>query len=315
MSVDVRELADSRGFDLNDRTGTATFHYYAKATGESNPENAVYVAVLADTNLAPYEWNGLSRGRPKAEALGNGWYDVSLPYSLPTGGVGSDPTAINPPGSPPTSAPPPSPTAEAPLTLETSLEIGGRPPMLFYSRATVSRTGARGVVMGPAAAPINIAAPDYRGAINVLSDGHVGGVEPTESGMTWSVERVFPRITRRYVYGLRENLWRTNTQAWQGYPMDTLLFLGAALHMQPDGKIKAQFKFALDFEDRGENGAGIEVRPGGQLTVPRRPPHHYLWVAFRTEYDATSGRIVEAPAAAYVERLYNRFNPQNFGLG
>ena len=70
MSVRLTETAKSREYELNDRTATGSWAYVAFVTGESDPEDALYTAVVA---AVPIRWNGLTRQSMRATPLGGGW--------------------------------------------------------------------------------------------------------------------------------------------------------------------------------------------------------------------------------------------------
>lgn len=304
MSVSLRELADSRSFDLNAKDGRATFHYFAVAVGEANPENAVYVALLADTTLAPFVWNNLYRGRPSAKPLGGGWYDVTLPYGLPQGLGATDPNAVGtPPNSPPPMPPPPSPSSNDAVPRGTSMRIGSKPPRIYRSFQTVESVIVDYLDLA------GFDPSDYKKAIHVGKDGKVEGVEMPDPTNVMTLSRRFNQVTWRWILRLAECCWHPSLNNWAGFPPGVPMIIGGHLDVQKDGTVDVSVDVGID-PGEGE----IDVRGDGKLMVSARPPWHYVWAVYDFEKDDGSGRLVSVPTMAYVEKLAGREDYSSLGL-
>ncbi len=296
MSVDIlRELADSRSFDLNAKDGSATFHYFAHSTTVgATTENDIYVAVLADLTLAPYVWNNLQRGRPSAKAMGNGWFDVTLPYTRPEGATTSDPGAVTPPGGQPPSPPPGQPKPEDQIDNGVSIEIGGKPPRLFKSRKTIIRTSPNGLP------------PDFQGLINVGQDGKADGVELPDPTFTLSVTRTFDYLTWGYLDRLEETCWKRNDKPFAARPAGHLLLTGVSGKIEKNGKCPLTFRFGID---KGEDV------PVEGLDPQHRGPWEYIWFAYADGKNAADTRLGLKIIGVYVEELVAEADYSKLGLG
>lgn len=294
MSVRLVETFESRKFRLDSRTAEGDYRYAGFVQAEANPEQALYDAVVA---TAPAIWQGLYRQSMEATPKGGGWYDVTVPYELPEGDPGVDPDAPGGGGSPP--PPPPSPPQETdPIGLETAFDISGEPLRVYQSRFTLSKTGRAGVV-----------APDFDGAIGVGKDA-VDGVDILVPKFDLTHTAVFGALTWRYIKTLRDICGHTNLNPWRVFGADEVLFLGASGQARKDEKVSVTFRFGV-----AKTEVNIPIRGDGTLIVPNKPGWYYLWVKYGPEFDAPSGKVVEKPQAAYVERVYphTSFAPLNLG--
>lgn len=303
MSVTIRETKDSRAFDLNDRSGRSPFRYLAFVTGESNPEYALYAALLADLTLAPYFWNGLARGKPAADPLGGGWYDVTLPYALPQGLPATDPAAITPAGGQSPAPPPPPPRPEENIPPGTTLKIGGKPPRIYRSFRTVESQIVDYLDL------VGFSPSDFKQAIHVDKDGKVEGVEMPDPSSVLTMNRVFTYLTWKWVLRLEQCCWHPNFQQWGPFPPGVAMLVGAHLEVQKDGKVQVAFDLGLD---AGEGP--IDVRGDGDLVISKRPPWHYVWAVYEHEKDSGSGRLVTRPVMAYCEQLAAEKDYNTLGL-
>lgn len=300
MSVTIRETKDSRAFDLNAKDGSSTFKYLVSVTGETNPENAIYTTLLTGETYAPYQWNGLSRGLPSATPLGNGWYDVSLPYRRPDGARTSDPGATTPAGGQPPNPPPPPAQSGDLIDNGTSLEIGGKPPRLFKSRKTLIRT-----------APVGVA-PDFEGLINVGQDGKADGVEIPDPAVVLTVTRQFDYMTWGYVDRVYDCCFRTNAAALFARAAGQLMLTGASFRVEKGAKVSVTYKFGVD---KGETDIPIGTTAAGAAVTVDRGPWEYLWFAYKDDKKAGDTRLSLTVIGAYVEQLVTSADYSVLGLG
>ncbi len=183
------------------------------------------------------------------------------------------------------------------LELRFSFDTGGGTAHASHSRQTISRTPAPGKT-----------APDFQGAINVNGD-NVDGVDLTIPALRLDVKVKMPKatITLAYIQQLYKLTGKTNNDAWKGFATGELLFLGAQGEEATNSDPEISFAFLAS-----ENANNISV---GNITVPAKKGHEFLWVYFAPEIDGAANKLTQRPLAAYVERVYEAGDYSLFGLG
>lgn len=308
MSVEVIEVHTSRPYSLDSTTATGTRRYKVRVTGEADPETAINTQIAA---TAPFFWGGLARQSIRGMPVSAGVYDVDVEYKLEISGAAAQDPSVTPGGSSGPGGGAPSGTPSGPASDEAAvganmtLEIGGRPPKLLTSLATLS-SGALG----------GGAAPDFKRAINVGQDGKVEGVEVDDPGCVLTLDYTIDYVSWRYVNRLKSLLWATNNADWFTFKRREAAFLGATLRTVKDNRVAASFRFGLRAESTIAAG---DLRDDGANKLPQAAVTFrgwdYLWVKYEEEFDAGTKRTVQRPKFYYVEQVLKEADFTQFGLG
>lgn len=327
MAVQVIELAASRSFGVGNTEGSGRRLYLAR--DPDGAEDNITAITLAIAAVAPFYWNNMSRQEFQAEHKGGNVYQAEVPYkyTAQTGGgdgagsgtlvgVAPDPTQPPTPGTGPgggdPSSPPPGPMSENErLYPNVSVEVGGKPPRLYTSLNTYASGGYGG------ATPV-----DYQGAIEVNEDGKVEGVDVPEPDLVVHQDFTFDYVTWAYVYLLKEMVWRTNIRPWSTFPASEVVFMGASLKSDNQGRVTNSMRFGLSKSRvirRGEIRPGVGRIAEGEPGLPNGPIDvpgwHWLWVSFKPEVDAAAKRIAVRPFAFYIEQILDQADFRLLGIG
>lgn len=296
MAIRITETAASQAFNLDSTTANATRTYivHAKTAGVTHPIDEIHLALDADAEPHPYRWQKLIRTRLRVNPLGGGIFTAEWDYEIPAGGFGSELPGQGgfgggtpPPGSPPAPPPQQTPGDEEPLSGSASIEIGGTSFRLFQSVQTRHKEGAFGGL---------VEAPDFKRAINVVDGNKVEGVElPHQPTTVFNLTFDLPFITRGYVLRLSQLVNHTNDKTWWGFPVETVLFMGANGQFSQSGRWS--FTYKLGLSPTLEN---VEIAP--LLVIPEKRGHDYIWCLYRPE--VSEGQLVHQPYAAYCEQVY-----------
>lgn len=153
-------------------------------------------------------------------------------------------------------------------------------------------------------------APDFKKAIEVTTSG-VNGTDVTVPILQLEYEYTFPNasVTDAYIRKLRDLTGTTNDAIWRGWAIGDLLFLGSNGRQSSKGDITARFIFAA--------GKKITLSAADINMVDdlEKGAHDHLWYYFKTFQDTSAEEIVARPAAAYVERLYEKSTFTELGIG
>ncbi|MDD5597633.1 MAG: hypothetical protein PHV82_06795 [Victivallaceae bacterium] len=153
-------------------------------------------------------------------------------------------------------------------------------------------------------------APDYSGAIGY--DGEdVKGVDVTMPIMNFSETHYLKpsKVTTKYKKTIGELTGSVNNGAFKGYTEGEVLFLGASGSRRGDSSSnlwEVTYKFAVS-----ANRKSIKV---GDLTVTEKKGWDYLWVRYADDVKDKK-TLVKKPIAAYVEKVYERKDFGNLGIG
>ena len=152
-------------------------------------------------------------------------------------------------------------------------------------------------------------APDFKGAIGVGKNGAVEGVDIVVPALKFSLTYKMPNsvLTLGYVLTLYEMTGKTNSQPFKGFAAGELLFLGAQAREGSASDPEVTYHFAAS-----KNRESIPV---GDITVPSKRGHQYLWVRYRETDDASAKELVPNPSSAHVATVYEEADFANLQIG
>lgn len=313
MAVELIETTESRDFRLDAASAEGTWRYVALVTSETDPEAALDLAVRAS---APFFWNGLARQSIQATPRGGGVYTVEVPYRLERPNTAApDPIAGGGAGTGPgggtASSTPPTPASDnTPVGPNVTLEIGGRPPKLLTSIATLD-SGGFGVPVPPGAV---VDAPDHQRSINVQADGEVEGAEIDDSATVLTETYKFDFVSWAYIRRLQSMVWKTNNGTWRRFARREVALIGASLSTTDDARVSITYRFGLRPETTIAAG---KIRDDGTNKLPQSAVTFrgwdYLWVAFEEKVDAN--RTTRRPKFFYVEQVLEEADFLLLGIG
>jgi len=142
--------------------------------------------------------------------------------------------------------------------------------------------------------------PNFEGAIGVSKD-KVQGVDIVLPKLGFSETHKFPvdTITGPFIKGLARATGRTNSDNFRTFKPGELLFLGAT-GQKSDTDVSVTYKF-----EASENMVDYKL---GNVTIPRKDGHHYLWTHYTDQTDDSTGTTQNKLRAAYVEQIYDTCN-------
>ena len=152
-------------------------------------------------------------------------------------------------------------------------------------------------------------APDFKGAIGVISPDNVAGVDIVVPVYKWCETHFVDDalLTVAYRRILFDLTGCTNDGRWREFERSEVLFLGARGGKRGAGDWELAFNFAAS-----PNRDDVKV---GDIEGIFKPGWHYLWVRYQTAKDTPSCRAVPRVAGAYVERIYPEADFFRLGLG
>lgn len=152
-------------------------------------------------------------------------------------------------------------------------------------------------------------APDFKGGIEV-SGGEAQGIDITIPALKVVFNYKWPvgSISLTQVRNLAGFTGKVNNASWYGFDAGELLFLGASGEIDPTLPTDIQYTFVAS-----ENATGLSI--GSAITGIAKQGHQHLWVAFEEQADASAGKSIPRPLAAYVETLYGVADFALFGIG
>jgi hypothetical protein len=148
-------------------------------------------------------------------------------------------------------------------------------------------------------------APDFKGAIQVDSDGKVQGTDVIIPALKEQVTVYQPAavVTSGYKKTVARLTGKFNSSSFKGYAAGELLFMGAQGSRRGNGDWEVRY----DFEAK-ENVTSLDL---GDITIPSAYGHDFVWLYYRDEEESASKFLIPRPVAAYVERVYE---PGDFSL-
>lgn len=308
MAVTLTEIHRSRSGSTSATSATGEWQYFARVTGEANPEDALITAVAA---AAPFYWYNLARKEITFDPLTSEHYEVRVSYvwEVPNSAA-QDPTqSPGPTEGPGGGAPSGTPSGPADenerVQANVSLSYGGRPPKLTQSIAVASSGG------------LGAAAPDHGRLINLnRSTGEVEGVELPEPLGVYKISVQVDWITEKYIKRVVSALWKRNDDTWRTHPAGSAALVGVNFASTSNGRVQCDYDIGLMAEETINTG---DIRVLGPASMPSAPVvkkgWDYLEIQYRDEYDATSGYQVAKPFAYYVHQVLADFDFTLLGLG
>jgi hypothetical protein len=177
-----------------------------------------------------------------------------------------------------------------------SFDTGGGTQHLTQSLKTVAKHPAT--------------APDYSGAIGYDGE-NVNGIDVTMPVMNFSETHYLKpsKVSTKYKKTIAELTGSVNSNSFKGYSEGEVLFLGASGSRRGDSRSdlwEVTYKFAVS-----ANRKDIKV---GDLTVTEKKGWDYLWVRYADDVKDKK-TLVKKPSAAYVEKVYERKDFGQLGIG
>lgn len=283
MAIEVYEFYQSRRVNLAWDAQTADLMYVLNGTSDDAEARAAFLAAI------PAQFFGLRFQNIDVEPVGGLFWRASAKYDSrvteeQAGQGGTDPTTpLDVPGQ------------NDPLGAEYAFDITAVTEKITQSKQTISKTKRGGGL-----------APDNQKAIGVTIDGEVEGCDRMSPHFEWSVTRIFGFVTLQYFQSLYALVGTTNNAQFYGFPIGTLLFIGASLQARDTQKVTMTYKFAARPNE-------VNIAICDNLTVPAKKGWEYLWVSYKNVADAN--KLFMQPDAAYVERIYDSSDFTLIGIG
>lgn len=166
---------------------------------------------------------------------------------------------------------------------------------------TIRVTNSRATVRFPGTAP------DHKGAIEVDSDGEVGGIDIAVPALKltarkrWLKDSTLYNETTFMTYIRTLSLYtgQMNSVTYGAFAANELLFLGASGEFQAGKDNEVEYHFAAS-----DNVSSLSI---GAITGIAKKGHDYLWISYKHSTDG-AGKKCRVPAYAYVERVYDQFD-------
>lgn len=193
----------------------------------------------------------------------------------------------------------------------------------FSSKSqTVKQYTAKSTVGYPLEGGMLLArAPDFKGAINVNSEGEVEGVDSIVPGLTVSVTQRMEGATLTPEYALLVSglIGKYNNDEFMGFPAGTMQLTagdGSLSYEIPNPNADLAGGDPIPPQDRelsfeflfSPNLTGISI---GDVTGIDKKGHQYMWTLWTDAIDA--GKLFRKPRAVYVQDLYG-IEPADFSL-
>jgi hypothetical protein len=153
---------------------------------------------------------------------------------------------------------------------------------------------------------------DHNGAIGVTEDS-VAGCDILTPKMEWSKSVQRPAIDLPYLITLFNLVGKTNDAEFYGFPVGTLLYLGAE-PTSAKGALADGVEFGLWglTHQFAYSRTRLNLDIGG-ITIPRKRGWEYVWTHFGY-VPATKG-MKRPPDGVYVERVYEAGNYELLEIG
>ena len=175
-------------------------------------------------------------------------------------------------------------------------------PVSFNTTGATTHINQALATRGTYAAP-GKTAPNYRGAIGV-SDSGVAGVDVTVPAFEFSVRKKFEFVSTSYLLACVAMTGRTNVGPWSIFSPGEALFLGAEGGEDEQNWVDITYHFAAR-----PNQPTLSI---GNIGVIDKRGWDYLWV--KHDEEVVGDRVLQTPAAAYVEQVYPEGNFYALGI-
>jgi len=178
-----------------------------------------------------------------------------------------------------------------------AFEFGGQSARIQQSLSTVASY-----------APSGLVAPDFKGAINVTSDG-VEGFEIEVPTFSFSLTKyvAIADFTSAYQLTIAGLTKKTNNATFRGFAAKEVRFDGASGRGQGQEMVEIVFRFSVS-----PRATGLVV---GDITGITKDGWDYLWVYYEEAEDNTAKQLVRRPRAVYIEQIYQTGDFSGLGVG
>lgn len=274
MSTIDGERLPSRGGNLS----SLRRRYIVDASSSSEPENYVLDWILANS---PDEIGGLFRGDMSLEEMDGlaDHYEAEVSYGL-------------------ISRAPPAATG----TKEFRFNFQAQGAHIYQSLETILYC----TDLGCNANPSTVKARNFKGALNVVSDGgkpRVEGfqIEPPAETFTLAFFPENTVVSAAYQLKVGDICGTVNESSYFGYPAGSLMLVRCTGGIRTGEDWSIDFGFAYIPND-------TEIPVGDSIIVDAKDGHDLLWAYYGEEVDGDADALVKQPKAAYVERVWRRSN-------
>ena len=154
--------------------------------------------------------------------------------------------------------------------------------------------------------------PNYNRYINV-KDGRIEGVDSPVPLVSFRQTIVKPVsfVTLSYIDTICEMIGTTNNASWYGFAAERVIFVRAS------GSQRGQDDYSLTFEfGLGKHETNINI--GNGIIIASKNAWDVVWTVNELEEQQSTGAdkwTVETPQFAYVERVFERTNFNDIGIG
>lgn len=181
-----------------------------------------------------------------------------------------------------------------PESFEITFDIATESVHITHSKETVASYGTN--------------PPDFKGAINVQSDGTIEGCDIGVAHLGYEVVKVFEEsfVDQAYVLTLASIVGTVNVATFHGFPAGELMLVRVYGRKRPDRNWSIAFGMF-----QSPNATNIPV---GDITVTAKNGWDYLWVRYAFASDSGSQTLVKIPVAAYVERVFDYTDYDDIGI-
>jgi hypothetical protein len=192
------------------------------------------------------------------------------------------------------------PVLDSPLGPDYTFDLTAKTAHITQSIATVESVASGGG-----------AAPNFQKAIGVDRD-RVNGTEAFYGYLEFTRFVEISPLTLRILQSWKNLVGRTNSVAWGGFGAQECLYLGCVPKCMTGAVWQIWHKFAAG-ETWNTGDPRLIVSPS--ITMSQKKPFDYLWAAYQYGNDAVASRIVQTPAAAYIEQVQFTGDFTILGLG
>lgn len=153
---------------------------------------------------------------------------------------------------------------------------------------------------------------DFQGALNVDSDGNVGGTDIVARHLTFPETHYqpFDVVTPAWIKTMASIVGCMNDAPFRSFNRGELLLVGLSGSKNYE---KKRWDITYSF-DASPNVSNLQI---GEIVVEQKLGHDYLWVRYKKKSQAVGGRklILPQPIQANVEQVYQFADFSRMGIG
>lgn len=185
-------------------------------------------------------------------------------------------------------------------SFQISFDISGVQQRITQSRSTVNRYARPGKT-----------AKDFKGAINVASDGTVEGTDIVIPCLSFQMTYTFAEsaVNEAYIDTLTQVVGTVNSDSFKGLAAGTLLLTkvnGNKRSKVNETTQAVEWVWDITFGfSASRNETSLTV---GDITGIEKKGWEYLWVYYEEVEDSTNKVVRKIPVSAYVEQVYTESN-------